>query len=89
MNSAIDVNSRDTITARLNTDGVTIVRIEVDPSTHRMQTNDNTTGTDMGGMYAAFDENGRPTLFAESSAGDGTLVALYANSSGELLTDSH
>lgn len=87
-NAAIDANSKQTITARLNTDGLTVTRIKAAPSTHAMSIDDNTTGSDNGGTYAATDSNGRTAMFAVSSADGVTLVALYANSSGQLLVDS-
>lgn len=87
-NAKLDQNSNPAIIALLNTNGTTITRIECDPSTHALSIDDNTTGSDNGGNAADFDENGRTTLFAESSDGDGVLVALYVNSDGELLIDS-
>lgn len=86
--ASIDANSNATITGRLNTNGTTVTRVQVDPSTHALSVDDNTTGSDHGGTIAATDSNGRPTMFAVSNADGVTLVALYVNSSGELLIDS-
>lgn len=92
VNAALDDNGREAITARLNTDGATLVRVCANPAnSNSLCVNDGTTGTDNGGNIAKIDENTRPHtsgLFAYSSAGDGTLVALYANSDGHLLIDS-
>lgn len=87
-NAAIDSNSKETLTARLNTDGKTVIRIEADASSHGIMVNVGTTGSDNGGTNAAFDENGRTTTFVVSSIDGKTLVALYADSSGNLLIDS-
>ena len=88
-NAAIDENGRQSITAFLNTDGSTIARAKADPSTHALLVEDNTTGTDEGGYQAGIDENGRQTLYAESSDGDGELIALYVDADGQLLIDSN
>lgn len=89
MNAGIDQNSRQTITARLNTDGVTVIKITADPSTNAMLVNDGTTGANVADNWAATDGNGRPTMFAVSSVDGKTLVALQADSTGHLLVDSH
>lgn len=88
-NAQIDDNGRQAITALLNTNGTTIARVYANPTNHGLKINDASTGTDQGGDYANLDENGRPTLYALSSAGDGTFVALYTDSDGKLLIDSN
>lgn len=88
-NASIDENTNATMTARLNTDGLTITRVEANATTHGLEIDDNTTGSDNGGTFAATDSNGRPTLFAVSEVDGMTLVALYVNSSGKLLVDSN
>ena len=88
MNAAVDSNSYQTMTARLNTDGVTVQRIDADPTAHFLQTNDNTTGSNNGGTWAATDDNERPTMFAVSSSDGISPVALYADSTGHLYVDS-
>lgn len=87
-NALIDENGNQSMTGLLNTNGTTITRVEADPTTHEMEVDDNTTGSDNGGNHAFFDGNQRTTMFAESSDGDGVLVSLYVNSSGQLLVDS-
>ncbi len=83
-----DANSVPTITAALNTNWATIVQIVADPSTHVLATNDNTTGSDNGPANALHDQNHLPILMAFSNADGTTPVALYADSSGNLLIDS-
>lgn len=86
--AAIDANGRQTFTGRLNTDGVTPTRVKADPSTHAMSVEDSATGTDQGGSNAATDANDRPTFIAVSSADGKSPLALYVNSSGQLLIKS-
>ncbi len=88
-NAKLDDNGRQTITGLLNTDGTTITLVKAEPILHGVSVDDASTGSDNGGTNAHLDDNYRPTMFALSSAGDGALVALYVNSSGELLVDSH
>lgn len=89
MNSSIDQNSKATITARLNTDGVTVTKITANPVNNAMSVNDGTTGSPVSNEWAATDDNGRPTMFAVSSSDGKTLIALQADATGHLLIDSH
>lgn len=84
----LDSNGKQAITALLNSNGTTITRIKANPTNHGMKIVDGAAGSDNGGTYANLDGNFRPTLYAVSSAGDGTLVALYADSNGNLLVKS-
>jgi len=77
------------MTALLNTDGTTITVLVANPSNHGLSVDNNTIGSDNGGTYAHLDENFRPTMFALSSAGDGSFVSLYADSDGKLLIDEN
>lgn len=86
--AALDANSKQTITGRLNTDGLTITRIKIDASTHDLKVDNGTTGTDHGGTFAATDSNDRPTMFAVSETDGVTPVALYVTAAGLLLIDS-
>lgn len=90
-NALKDENGRNTLIATLNSDGTSIVRIKADPSTHALKVDDNTTGSDNGnnGGNAMLDENSVPVLIALSSAGDGKIVEVYTDSSGNLLIDSN
>lgn len=90
----LDENGRASMVALLDSDGRTLVCVTANPSNNNGLSVDNgTTGSDNGGTYAKLDENSRPeafapALFALSSAGDGSLVAVYADSDGSLLIDS-
>lgn len=86
--AAIDLNTSQTITALLNTNGSTITRITADAATHGLSVVGGTTGSNNGGDKAFTDENNRPTLFAVSSADGVTPVALYVDSTGHLLIQS-
>ena len=88
-NAKIDDNGRQALTALLNTDGSTIKRVYANPSNHGLKIADASTGTSQGGTYAHLDDNFRPTMYALSSANDGTFVALYTDSNGNLLIDSN
>lgn len=85
MNGALDQNSRSTMTARLNSDGMTVIRLEATASLHALNIIEGTTGSDNGGYAAGTDDNDRPTLFAVSSSDGVSPIALYADSSGNLL----
>lgn len=83
-NASIDGNSRQTVTALLNTDGKTITRIKA--TNNSLDISVGTTGSNNGGTNAATDDNDRPTMFASDTGND--LIALYADSSGSLLVQS-
>lgn len=85
MNAALDQSSKQTITARLKTDGITVIRITADPSTHAMSTTNTTSGAVSPKHSAATDENGRTTWFAVSENDSTQLVALQCDSAGNLL----
>ena len=87
MNAGIDVNSKATITALLNTDGVTVTRVTINPTNKALSVSNGTTGSVVR-SYAATDSNGRPTLFAVSSVDKKTLVPLQVDSTGHLLIKS-
>lgn len=86
-NAALDVNSKQTITARLNTDGITPVRVKADTN-GALRVVNGTVGTAVPDAWAATDDNGRPTMFVVSSADNKTPVALQADSNGNLLIKS-
>lgn len=87
-NAYKDENGVSTIIGALNTDGSTIVRVLADPSTHVLNVNDGTTGTDYGPVNDLKDANGVNCLMAVSSVDGVTPVVLYVDSNGALLTDS-
>lgn len=88
-NASLDSNSVPTLTAGLNSNGTTIVRVQVNPTNHALKVDDNTTGTDHGPAIDLRDENFRPALMAVSSADGVTPVVVYADSNGKILIDSN
>ena len=88
-NAKRDENNVPTLTCVLDTDGETIVNVEVDPTTHVLRVSDDTTGSDNGPNRALRDENFVTTLIGVSSADGVTPVAVYADSDGRLLLDSN
>lgn len=83
-----DKNQVATAIALLNTNGLTIVPLEADQATHQLQLVDGTGNTDHGPANGKKDGNQVTTMAALSSDGLGTIVELYANSSGSLLIKS-
>lgn len=83
--AAIDASSKQTMTARLKTDGLTITRINADPATNAMGVSTNILGAVTPSSWAATDENGRISLMAVSEVDGVTPVALQCDSSGNLL----
>ncbi len=75
------------MTGVLNTTGASIVAVEVNPTTHGLSVDNDTTGTDNGPDRALRDENFVPTLLAVSSADGVTPIALYVDANGKLLID--
>lgn len=85
MNAALDTNSKQTITARLKTDGVTVTRITANATTHALNVSGTTSGSVVPKNFSATDENGRISLFAVSENDPTVLVALQCDSTGALL----
>ena len=83
--AAIDQNSKQTITARLKTDGVTIKRAIADAATGKLGVTNNTAGAVTPSTFAASDENGRTSWFAVSELDSKVLVAIQCDSSGNIL----
>lgn len=83
-----DQNNVPTLLCGLNTDGVTTVRVKVNPTNHGLKIDDNTTGTDHGPTNSPRDNNFVPALMAVSSVDGVTPVVVYADSSGNILIDS-
>jgi len=84
-----DGNYIPTVLALLESDGATPINIAADPSSHALEVDDNSSGSDNGPTPARAlrDGNYVTTLVALSSAGDGALVPLYATADGKLLID--
>ena len=71
----------------LNTDGSTPTRVQIDPTSHILQTSDASSGSDLGADNAARDNSGYPVLLAVGS-GTNVPTPLYVNSSGQLIIQS-
>lgn len=84
MNSAIDVNSKATVSALLKTDARTIIRL-VATSGGTLFTTTNISGAITPRYFASTDENSRPTLFAVSENDGETPVTLQCDTTGALL----
>ncbi len=92
VNAYRDENNRPTMTAILNSDGLSITAVKANPATNNsLKVDDNTTGTDQGnhGGVAKIDENGVSVMTVLSSDNDGTIIELYVDSDGKLLIDSN
>jgi hypothetical protein len=89
--AGIDENGRQTVACVYNGDGKTIVPLWANPSQHALIIDDNTAGSDAGNNSgnAQLDDNSRQVWTVLSSAGDGTIVEVYANSSNQLLINSN
>lgn len=87
-NAYRDENGVPTLISVLNTDGRTIGRILADPTTHRLNISNGTTGTNHGPTNGARDENGVVAFMAVSSVDGFTPVVVYRDSNGNLLTQS-
>ncbi len=87
-NASRDQNNVPTMIATLNSDGTTIGRIKVDPSTHALKVSDASTGTDHGTTNAKIDENGVRCMAGVSSVDGTTFTPIYTDSDGNLLIDS-
>ena len=86
----IDDNNQPAMIVLLDSDGLTPIALQADPTSHALEIDDNTSGSDNGGgTNAKRDINNFPVAMAMSSAGDGTRVALYATSGGSLLINSN
>jgi len=91
LNAGHDANGRPTIICASETDGVTIVPIFANPTSHGVLNDDNTTGSDNGnnGGNAMLDQNGVNVWLAESSDGSGSLIEVYGNSNNQILINSN
>jgi hypothetical protein len=87
-NSSRDGNYVPTLTAVLNTDGITVKKITVNSANHGIMVNNGVGGTDFGPTNAIHDDNDIHTMVAVSSVDFTTPVVLYADSGGKLLIQS-
>lgn len=72
-----------------NADGSTPLMLPVDPTTHALETSDNTTGSDLSGDDASRDDNYSTVMMGVSSADGITPVPIYIDSlTNKLLVQS-
>ncbi len=88
-NASRDENSVPTILGGLETNGVTLVPVKVDASSHALHVDDDNDGSDHGPVNAPRDENSVPAFMAVSETDGKTPVVLYATADGKLLIDSN
>lgn len=86
-NASRDDNNVPTLLGTLNSDGSTLVKITVNPTTHSLGAVNGTAGTDLGPVNAPRDQNNVPALIAVSSVDGVTPVVVYADSQGRILID--
>lgn len=87
MNAGHDENGRPTIICVSDQDGKTVVPLLVSDSTHFLNVSIGNTGSDKGNNSgnARTDDNGISSWTALSSAGDGSIVEIYADSNSNIL----
>jgi len=90
-NAIRDNNGIPVALATSNADGVTVLPMQVDPTTHGIILDDNTTGTDKSpNSNAKRDQNQVPVMMGVSSVDGVSRVALYIDSAtGKLLLNSN
>lgn len=86
-NSFHDNNNVSTLIA-VETDGLTLINIKADPSTHRLGTANGSSGSDSGPTVSKHDGNHVHILMATSSLDGKTPVAVYADINGNILVQS-
>lgn len=86
-NSFHDNNNVPTLIA-VETDGKTLINLEASPSTHSLDTSNGSSGSDNGPKQSRHDNNNVHILMATSDLDGITPIALYSDSSGNLLIQS-
>lgn len=87
-NASRDNNNVPTMISVLNTDGLSITPVKINPVNHGLKVDNNTTGSDNGPARALRDENSIPTILAVSNADGVTPISLYVDATGKLLIDA-
>ena len=72
----------------VETDGVTLVNIQADPTTHELYTSDGSTGSDNGPANSFHDGSHVPVLIATSNGDGKTPKVIYGDTNGKLLIES-
>lgn len=84
-NAKIDNNGIKTALGTSSTDGVTPLLMYVDPTTHGVEIDDNTTGSDLSGDIAKRDQNSEPVILGVSSSDGLTPTPIYIESAANKL----
>lgn len=79
-NAKKDNNQVPVLLGASNADGTTPLPIQVDPATHEIIMDDNTTGSNLSDSNARRDNNAIPIGLAVSSIDDVTPVMIYIDS---------
>ncbi len=87
-NAKIDENGIKTVLGTLQSDGVSTVRLKVNPTNGGLKVVDATTGTASTRRIASRDDNGRPVWMGVSSSDGITLIPIAMDSNGNLLVTS-
>ena len=83
-----DNNRVPTLLGTLNTDGVTVVSVRVNPANNSLKALDNTTGSSFTAITIKRDNNRVPSMWAVSNADGITPIYVATDSSGNFLIDS-
>jgi len=86
-NAKRDDNNVPSILGVLNSDGLTVEPVKINPANHALSVDNDITGSDNGPDRALRDENFVTTLLAVSDADGTTPISLYVDSNGKLLID--
>ena len=90
MEAGRDANRIPVTLVTSNADGITPLMLTVNPVTHAIFIDDNTTGSDLSSDIASRDANRVPVLMGVSSVDGITPVPIYQDPvTGALLTDSN
>ncbi len=85
-----DNNGIPVILGTSNVDGETPTPVKADPTTHSLEVDDDTTGSDLSDDIASRDNNGVTVMMAVSETDGVTPTALYTDpTNGKLLIDSN
>lgn len=88
MNAPRDNNHIPAILGTLNTDGVSVVPIAVNPTNHKVKISDGTSGSGFSYVNAERDQNRVPAIWGVSSADGITPIPIYCDSTGAILIKS-
>lgn len=83
-----DNNGIPTALGTLDTDGITVVSIQVNPVNHALKFQDGESGTSFSSTTAQRDNNRVPALWGVSSDDGVTPIYIAVNSDGKVLTKS-